>query len=575
MTRNTPSEEQALQRERDPAAALLHNGQDVSERRDTQERRAIQKALFFSEARLNEAQRLAKIGSWELDLLTGELVWSDEVFRLFEIDKSQFAGTYSAFLDLIHPDDRDRVNIAYTQSLQNCSKYETFYRLLMADGRIKWVHERCVSEFDAQCKPLRSMGTIQDITERHLAQETLGQLNEELELRVAQRTAELERARNEAERANNAKSDFLSRMSHELRTPMNGILGFAQLLTYSTTRMLDREQAGYVQEIMRSGEHLLELINEVLDLARIESGRLELEPMPLALAQMLRECVPMTESLAAGRNVEISMDITGDYVVRADRLRLRQILLNLISNAVKYNSEGGSVAISCRSVRDGWVRVAVQDSGCGIAAESLPRLFQPFERMQSAYNGIEGSGIGLAISRRLTEAMGGAIGVESVVGAGSTFWVDFPLLARHDAEPAHDLAAIHNAMASSRTVLYIEDNPVSVRLVQKSISGRLGIVMVGAYSAELGLEMARARRPDIILLDINLPGMNGFEALSILKNDPATRDIPVVAISANVMERDIKKGLDAGFVDYLTKPVDIIQLLILLSKLSERQRSSV
>ena len=569
MMKNNPAKEQALQRERDVAAGLRNKVPDASGYR------TLEKALHFTAARLNEAQRLAKLGSWELDLLSDELEWSDEIFRLFEIDKSRFAGSYQTFLDLIHPDDRDRVNLAYTRSLETCTEYEINHRLLMPDGRIKWVHERCVSEFDAQGKALRSMGTVQDITERHQAQETLRQLNEELEQRVAQRTAELESARNEAERANNAKSDFLSRMSHELRTPLNGILGFAQLLAYNTTHALDLEQADYVQEIMHAGEHLLQLINEVLDLSRIESGRLELESMPLAIAQMLRECVPMVQTLAAERKVEICVDITGDYIIRADRLRLRQILLNLLSNAVKYNRAGGSVVIRCGSIRDGSVRVSVQDSGHGIASEFLPRLFQPFERLQSAYDGIEGAGIGLAISRKLTEAMGGNIGVESVPGTGSTFWVEFPLLTGSANEPLQNLQAMQASIYGSRTVLYIEDNPVSLRLVQKSISGRLGIVMLGAYSAELGLQIARARRPDIILLDINLPGMNGFEALGILKNDEATRDIPVIAITANAMERDIKKGLEAGFVDYLTKPVDIIQLVLVLSRLAERQHSPV
>jgi signal transduction histidine kinase/ActR/RegA family two-component response regulator len=567
--KNTPGKEQAVQRERDVAADQFKQGLDASECR------TLEKELHFTAARLNEAQRLARLGSWELDLLSGELVWSDEVFRMFEIDKCRFAGGYRAFLELIHPDDRARVNLAYTRSLQTRSEYEINHRLLLPDGRIKWVHERCVSEFDAQGKALRSMGTVQDITERHLAQAALRQLNDELEQRVAQRTAELERARNEAEQANNAKSDFLTRMSHELRTPLNGILGFAQLLAYNSNHALDLEQADYVQEIMHSGKHLLELINEVLDLSRIESGRLELEPMPLAMAQMLRECATMVQTLAAERRVEISCDITGDYIVRADRLRLRQIFLNLLSNAVKYNREGGSVAVGCCCSRDGWVRVSVRDSGRGIAADALPRLFRPFERLQSACDGSEGSGIGLAITRKLTEAMGGNIGVESVAGAGSTFWVEFPLLTGSATVPPLNPEAMQAAKFSTRTVLYIEDNPLSVRLVQKSISGRLGIVMFGAYSAELGLQMARSRRPDIILLDINLPGMNGFEALDILKNDAVTRDIPVVAISANAMERDIKKGLDAGFVDYLTKPVDIIQLVLVLSRLAQRQCSSV
>jgi signal transduction histidine kinase len=247
-------------------------------------------ALHSSAERLSEAQRIAKVGSWELDLLTGELVWSDEIFRLFEIDKSRFRGTYEDFLSIIHPDDRDSVNLAYTRSLEAHTSYEIIHRLPVRGGRIKWVHERCITEFDAEGKALRSMGS----TGRHgtPAQAALRQLNEELEQRVAQRTAELVSAKEEAERANNAKSEFLSRMSHQLRTPMNGILGFTQLLAYDSTNTLEMEQADYVQEIMRAGEHLLELINEVLDLARIESGRMELVAEHLAIAQQVRECVP-------------------------------------------------------------------------------------------------------------------------------------------------------------------------------------------------------------------------------------------------------------------------------------------
>lgn len=400
--------------------------------------------------------------------------------------------------------------------------------------------------------------------------EALRQLNAELEQRVARRTSELANAKFEAERANYAKSDFLSRMSHELRTPMNGILGFAQLLSYDPANNLDGEQKDYVQEILQAGDHLLKLINEVLDLSRIESGRLELAPEYLAIAQVVRECVPLAQSLAGKRRIKVSSNISGDYVVKADHLRLRQILLNLLSNAVKYNREDGTVEISCCLVRPGWIRIAVHDSGRGIAADALPRLFKPFERLQNSYDGIEGAGIGLALSKRLTEAMGGVIGAESIAGAGSTFWIEFEVDEGEGMEPIPDLDTMQAAMAGKRTVLYIEDNLSSVHLVEKCISSRFGLTLLNAQSAEMGLVMARAHRPDVILLDINLPGMSGFEALDILQGDPGLRDIPVIALSANAMERDIRKGLEAGFVDYLTKPLDMVQLLILLGKLLDK-----
>ncbi|MEK6662460.1 MAG: ATP-binding protein [Pseudomonadota bacterium] len=393
-------------------------------------------------------------------------------------------------------------------------------------------------------------------------------LNAELERRVAERTHDLELSKNDAERANAAKSEFLSRMSHELRTPLNAIIGFSKLLETDTAHPLVADQADNVQEILHAGHHLLELINEVLDLARIESGRLELIPEPVSASQLVNECAALMRPLAAQQGIQLSSK-TGSCAIQADKLRLRQILLNLLSNAIKYNHAGGSVEIACHSAPEGWGRIAVRDSGRGIAADALPRLFKPFERMESAYEAIEGSGIGLALCKKLAEAMGGVIGVESTIGEGSTFWVEFPLALAKAADPVATTNIQHTqpVNAAERTLLYIEDNPANQRLVQKIIATRTGLTLLLAHSAELGLNLASTHQPDLILLDINLPGMDGFEALRQLQQDPATRAIPVIAITANAMPSDVKKGLEAGFVDYMTKPLDVARFLSLVDHL--------
>ncbi|MDD5412300.1 MAG: PAS domain S-box protein, partial [Methylobacter sp.] len=514
---------------------------------DVTARRSMELALQTSAERLNDAQRIAKVGSWELNLLTGELFWTDETFRLFEIDKSQFNATYEAFINAIHPDDRDSVNQAYHDSLENRMPYEITHRLLMSDGRIKWVQERCASDFDADGQPIRSAGTVQDVTALQQAERALKLLNEELEKRVEQRTELLLIAKEEAERANNAKSEFLSRMSHELRTPMNAIMGFSQLLETDQDSPLTADQIDNVQEIRHAGQHLLELINEVLDLARIESGRIHLSLEPVEILPLVEECMALLQPLFTEHQIKLTLDIDRASTVQADRLRLRQVLLNLLSNAIKYNRKAGSVQIACRPGREGRVRIMVSDSGRGIPVDALPRLFKPFERMESAYDGIEGTGIGLALSKRLVEAMAGTIGVESVVGEGSTFWIELSVGEAGVYVPSVSAGTeiTQNNYVAERTLLYIEDNPANLRLVQRIISTHTGLKMLDARTAELGLEIARTHHPDLILLDINLPGMNGFEALRHLQNDPVTADIPVIAISANAMERDIKKGLAA------------------------------
>lgn len=308
-----------------------------------------------------------------------------------------------------------------------------------------------------------------------------------------------------------------------------------------------------MQEIVNAGNHLLELVNEVLDLARIKSGQLDLAIEAVAIAPLIKECVAQLQPLATASRIGVTLELGAASLVQADRLRLREVLLNLLSNAIKYNRAGGSIQVHCELTGEGRLRTSVRDTGRGIAAAALARLFLPFERLESAYDGIEGSGIGLALAKKLVEGMHGVIGVESVVDAGSTFWFELSASAR-------DVPLLAAASAGLRTVLYVEDNPANLYLMQKIFATRKDLVLLAAPSAELGLEIARSRHPDLILLDINLPGMDGYQMLALLKADPALKFIPVVAVTVNAMTRDIKRGMAAGFSGFLTKPVEIEQL---------------
>ncbi|HVO88626.1 MAG TPA: ATP-binding protein [Casimicrobiaceae bacterium] len=411
-----------------------------------------------------------------------------------------------------------------------------------------------------------------EATERTRAQQEVMRLNQDLEMRVRDRTAELEIANQElaiakaaADKSNQAKSTFLSNMSHELRTPLNAILGFGQLLQAEDLVTTPAQQSEFVGHIVNAGEHLLALINEVLDLAKVESGTVSLSMEPVALVETLEEVRTMIEPIANKRNIRLVFPRHTDLDVIADRIRLKQVLLNLLSNAVKYNRDGGTVIVSQTRIAPDRVRVEVQDTGAGLAPEAIAQLFQPFNRLGQETGPQEGTGIGLVVTRRLVELMDGSIGVTSTPGVGSVFSIEMKCAARKvDAATASAPGAVI-AMAvasvpvdpSQRRVLYVEDNPANLRLVKEILAYRSDVFLWTAADAHLGIELARAHQPEVILMDINLPGMSGIDALTILRNDSRTADIPVIALTANAMPRDVEKGNAFGFFRYLTKPINI------------------
>ena len=369
-----------------------------------------------------------------------------------------------------------------------------------------------------------------------------------------------------ADQANLAKSEFLSSMSHELRTPLNAILGFAQLIE-SGTPTPSPGQMKSVAQIIKAGWYLLDLINEILDLALIESGKMSLSIEPIMLAEVLRESRSMIESQAIRRRIHVEFPQADlPFFVSADRMRIKQVLINLLSNAIKYNREGGNIVVACSVTGVGKIRIAVTDTGEGLSEEHLAQLFQPFNRLGREAHVGEGTGIGLVVSKRLVELMGGIIGVTSTVGVGSTFWIDLKVttpINHHEVsiDPTMSLPAPRIGDSRSRTLLCVEDNPDNLLLVEELISRCPDIRLVSVRDGQSGVDLARSMLPDAILMDINLPGINGVEALRILSLDSSTARIPIIALSANAGPRDIARGLEAGFFRYLTKPIKVKEFI--------------
>ncbi|MGH2945982.1 MAG: ATP-binding protein [Solirubrobacteraceae bacterium] len=487
-----------------------------------------------SEAHLAQAQRLAGVGSWELHAVEDRITWSAEQARLLNWPHPEPPAGLAAALELVDPEDRPTVVAALEAARDGDAPLSLEYRVRSADG-VRIIHCQGEAVRDADGRWVGLIGTCQDVTERF--------------------------RRTEAERANQAKSEFLSRMSHELRTPLNAVLGFSQLL--ASSELHDRQRAN-VDQILTAGRHLLTLINEVLDISRIEAGELTVSLEPVHLATVLDDTVDLIAPLAAARRVALTPtpDET-DAWVQADQQRLKQVLLNLLSNAVKYNREDGQVHVRVELPGDDRVRVVVADTGAGISPDLLPRLFHPFERLGAEHGDIEGTGLGLSLSKSLVEAMGGTIDVTSTPGAGSTFTVELGA-----AEPIQRAAtlpagAVHAGPIDGepRTLLCIEDNVANLELIEQIFTTRPDIELLTAVQGTIGAELARRHLPDVVLLDLNLPDIDGDEVLERLRAEPATQHLPVVILSADATPRQLERLLARGAHAYLTKPIDVAELM--------------
>ena len=632
--------------------------------------------LRINEQRLEVSQRFANIGTWDWNIKTGDLFWSERIASLFGYQDGVVETTYENFLAAIHPDDRDSVVTAVNNCVEKNAEYDIEHRVVWQDGTVHWLHETGNVIRDFNGSAVHMLGVVRDITLQKSWQHKLAKsesrmraqldsmsegmfgLDQQGEITFVNQAAcamlgysqaeligqsltavivadaaddasidqfmsgadhnvmetyfkcidgasipveyssmpvltektiegvvvtfkditerkqaerELIEAKDAAETANRAKSQFLSSMSHELRTPLNAIIGFSQLLDMDVDNELSVLQRDNVKEILSAGEHLLELINEVLDLSRIEAGQTQMSIEPVPISEVLSESIGLVSTLADKRNIELTFyrhqkrveslsEISDSVYVLADKLRLKQVFLNLFSNAIKYNRENGSVRISCALQQDGICKIEIKDTGVGISADEMKNLFQPFNRLGHEGSAIEGTGIGLVITKNLVEMMGGEISCLSEKGKGTSFTIELSVPDRQQAIDEYEADVPVSNLEDEFNVLYIEDNPGNIRLMAQVFSREKNLHLSTVHEPVLGLSLVEENRPDLVLLDINLPGMNGFSVLKKLRKLFGD-DYPVIAVSANSMPRDIEKGLGAGFTDYIAKPIDIEMLL--------------
>jgi PAS domain S-box-containing protein len=458
----------------------------------------------------------------------------------FAFSREQTEGRMA--LDFVHPEDHVLILEALERGFTNDEVMKVRFRGLHNDGRWVMIESRGRTLRDAQGNPTGAVIISRDVSESVEAERAL------------------ELAKIDAEQANVAKSEFMSRMSHELRTPLNSVLGFAQILQMELESPSELEMIGY---IVKSGGYLLELINEVLDISRVETGSIAVALELVSIQALVKECLALVSADAAASGVEIVDECDVARQVRADPQHLRQVLVNLLSNAIKYNHAGGSVTLGCEEIA-GRVRLRVTDTGPGVAPQLHDRLFAPFDRLDAESKGIEGTGLGLALSKGLMEAIGGSLGVESEPGIGSTFWLELPLATTSENFASVELDASVQAdtnPALTATVLYIEDNIGNVRLLERLLIHRPNVRLLTSVAGNLGVDLAQQHRPDLILLDVHMPDLSGFEVLELLRKDERTSSIPVVMLSADASHEQIQRFRDAGARDYLTKPLDLQHFL--------------